>query len=148
MKLLIRAEVDIEEDDFWGHQLDLLEKIDDKYYAIGYLIDENKIRLEGYCYTTEMGSIQLAEKNKWFRIKPETKAVHFEGMRDSGGVRVFASLSSKGKGGDILRVKPNWCEPYDTVLYFQDYRLIRIGDKDNTLMDKSSLSSVKAVGVK
>lgn len=62
-----------------SQQLKLLKKIDNNFYAVGNLIDSDKIRLKGYCAATEMGAIQLAEKRDWFKIECETLEISFDG---------------------------------------------------------------------
>jgi hypothetical protein len=64
-----------------------------------------------------MGAIQICEKRHFFNIKTETLAIHHSDMIASDSnrllpngekdLRIFASLSEDGKGGDV-------CEhPYD-----------------------------------
>lgn len=95
-----RAEVDIDIENTYESTLSLLTKIENKYYAIGFLFDNNKINIKEHIGCTQMGAIQLAENRDWFKIKPLTLAIHFYGMLDSHGNRIFASLSEDGKGGD------------------------------------------------
>ena len=46
------------------------------------------------------------------RIDPTTLAIHFPNMIDSEGIKIFASLSDNGKGGDIVE--------FEHIKYLED----------------------------
>jgi len=50
--------------------------------------------------TFEYRNNTFKDEFSW-KIDPSTLAIHFQGMTDSKGTKIFASLSEDGKGGDI-----------------------------------------------
>lgn len=101
MKVLFRAELDI---DKWDKRL--IEISIDPYIGSGIIKFNNKYY--GIGYINAYGELEVKEEiNKdilKFKIKEETKAIHFENMLDSASSPVFASLDSEtGKGGDRFK---------------------------------------------
>lgn len=52
--------------------------VDKDEKIIGFLIDEDKIRINEKCFTTQMSAIQLAKDIKWFKIDPSTLEISFD----------------------------------------------------------------------
>ena len=88
--------------------------IDSDEYVIGNYI---KVHNKFYIYEDGTSDIYLDDEECFddgsidgeiriidliFEIDQTTLAIHFEGMLDSEGNKIFASLSEDGKGGDIL----------------------------------------------
>ena len=64
------------------------KKIDGEEYVEGFYID-------GHIVNIDYEGFETYEK-----IDESTLSIHFEGMLDSEGAKIFASLSDDGKGGD------------------------------------------------
>lgn len=76
------------------------KKIDNDEYVEGYLVSNlvsngNGIPPEVY-YNIQNGLFYK------YRIDPTTLSIHFDGMLDSQGNKIFASLQKDGKGGDVF----------------------------------------------
>ena len=108
-------------------------------YVIGY---EYYNHIEDEYYITH-----YATGNN-YKIDRSTRSIHFEGMIDSQGNKVFASLSEDGKGGDVLYYKSKIDLVTKTTLYFENYRLITHSKGENTFRDKESLSKFEIIGIK
>ena len=131
-----------------------LRKIDGVWYAIGFYDCKREVKtyLGGWEVThlilirksTAISEISTAEV-----IDISTLSIHFPGIIDSQGNKIFASLQEDGKGGDVLRISCNYFGDYDTVLYFENHRLITHSKdmKENTIRNKESLSSAKVIGI-
>ena len=76
------------------------KKIDSDEWVEGSLVEYKYITKEYTCKynrtTEDVLEIRCAE------IDPSTLAIHFDGMVDKDGKKIFAGLSEDGKGGDVL----------------------------------------------
>ena len=92
------------------------KKIDSDDYVKGYLLDKNTILTTAYYYVQGMPP----EVEEYFnKIEPTTLAIHFPDMLDSGGNKIFASLSEDGKGGDIMKD-----DEYYGIAKYKDSRFV------------------------
>ena len=96
MKILNRAKSKYKDYYPIGQWLELGDKcfiIEDK---VGFAIEDTM----GWFDDGMMdGNIQL--QDFIYEVEKDTRALNFEGMLDSQGNKIFASLSEDGKGGDI-----------------------------------------------
>ena len=81
---------------------------ENKYYAINKIINQTI----GGWFTNVM--IPLT-----YKINPTTIAIHFPGMLDSQGNKIFASLQEDGKGGDKMR-----CDEYYGIAKYLDCEFV------------------------
>ena len=97
MKILNRAKSKYKDYYPIGQWLELGDKcfiIEDK---VGFAIEDTM----GWFDDGMMdGNIQL--QDFIYEVEKDTRALNFEGMLDSQGNKIFASLSKDGKGGDIV----------------------------------------------
>ena len=98
MKILNRAKSKYKDYYPIGQWLELGDKcfiIEDK---VGFAIEDTM----GWFDDGMMdGNIQL--QDFIYEVEKDTRALNFEGMLDSQGNKIFASLSEDGKGGDIMK---------------------------------------------
>jgi len=98
MNFLVRAKT-IKQD--FMEETDSLKCIDGEWYAIGDYFGDKKtpvIVVHSYTDLNSDGGMYI----QCYAIHKDTRAIHFEDMIDSEGNKIFASLSSDGKGGDIV----------------------------------------------
>jgi len=74
-----------------------LIKVDNTFYIIGLIV-------------TKCGQIESETEDIVYSTRKGTISIHMEDMTDSEGNKIFASLSSDGKGGDIGHDKEHNCE--------------------------------------
>lgn len=128
------------------------KKIDTEECVVGYLVPE----YDGY------HCIHVSWVDDDIRIDPSTLSIHFKDMLASDSdrllpngekdLRIFASLSQDGKGGDMLRFEhfnknKNKCGDY-FACYTQKNIAIRSIHGDNFWMGSASLKSIKIVGIR
>ena len=73
------------------------KKIDSDKYIQGYLLG-----MWGEYFISWGETNHVPNK---VQVDPLTLAIHFKGMIDSEGNKIFASLSDSGKGGDIVELE-------------------------------------------
>lgn len=85
------------------------KKIDSDEYIEGYYIEDYGIG--SYLQISKYLNFIIGDRGEkgmesdcLYEIDPTTLAIHFKDMADSEGNKIFASLSEKGKGGDILDI--------------------------------------------
>ena len=76
--------------------------IDSDEFVEGYLINGRFIFKEWIDDVWTSFGETKSNKALVYEIDPTTLAIHFKGMIDSEGNKIFASLSKDGKGGDIV----------------------------------------------
>jgi len=92
------------------------------------------------------GYIQLSDNV--FEVDKDTRSIHFENMIDINDNKVFASLNKSGIGGDLLEYNSEYFGKVITTLYFEDLRLIKRNETENTFIDCVSLSKHTISGIK
>ena len=120
------------------------KKIDSEEYVVGFhhpMTDE-----ENYTHILFNG------KDSWkgVLIDETTLAIHFPGMLDSQGNKIFASLNKDGKGGDIVRMESE-CENYvaeftQDGLSFYEY-LDNKKYKNSSHFKIFSIRDIKVIGI-
>ena len=80
------------------------KKIDSDKYIQGYLLG-----MWGEYFISWGETNHVPNK---VQVDPLTLAIHFKGMIDSEGTKIFASLSDNGKGGDIVE--------FEHIRYLED----------------------------
>ena len=98
MKILNRAKSKYKDYYPIGQWLELGDKcfiIEDK---VGFAIEDT---MGWFDDGMTDGNIQL--QDFIYEVEKDTRALNFEGMLDSQGNKIFASLSEDGKGGDIMK---------------------------------------------
>ena len=78
------------------------KKIDSDEYIQGYLLG-----MWGEYFISWGETNHVPNK---VQVDPLTLTIHFKGMIDSKGNKIFASLSKDGKGGDIVTYLPLYPE--------------------------------------
>ena len=58
--------------------------------------------VEGYLNKNMSGKFVI-ENERVYKIDPSTLAIHFDGMLDKNGKKIFASLNEDGVGGDDIK---------------------------------------------
>lgn len=80
------------------------ERIDSDEYVEGYYAsayDINHYIIDHLGVDTKTNTV-YSMSTDLYKIDTTTLAIHFPGMLDSQGNKIFASLSEDGKGGDII----------------------------------------------
>lgn len=136
------------------------KKIGSEEYVIGYLLDDNVIG--------KFAKHPLLD-NKFSTIDPSTRSIHFPDMlaNDSDrllpngdkDLRIFASLSEDGKGGDILLLK-DWDKGFENfdssnpdetrVVLLKDFAInvMNIPDGSNCNFQMVEKSLCEIIGIK
>lgn len=70
------------------------KKINSDEYLIGYLKFDRK--------HNHYSINPIDDENTWHKIEENTLSIHFKGMIDIKGDKIFASLQDDGKGGDMV----------------------------------------------
>lgn len=85
------------------------KKINSDEYIIGWLLQD----CFGYYIIPTNNALRCESLNsESIEIDPTTLAIHFPGMTDSQGNKIFASLSEDGKGGDCTFMQNGYNEVF------------------------------------
>ena len=112
----------------------------DSEYAVGFFISDDKENE----ILTRLDSGEMYARG----IDITTLAIHFPDMLDSGGNKIFASLNTNGKGGDIVE---NYCfsNDYKEQIAIYDNYMFCLVDKDRDIYCLSDIENdgLKIIGV-
>ena len=77
------------------------KKIDSDEWVEGYLSYDREYEVNRIVVVHKSGKFKTSVHS----FDPSTLAIHFDGMVDKDGKKIFAGLSEDGKGGDVLNCR-------------------------------------------